>query len=261
MKPKQYLANKIFFIADLHLGHANIIDYMNRPFKDIIDMENQIVANWNNKVRPSDTVFVPGDFCWKERDLVRIRARLNGHIIHIRGNHCKGYTKNNIPIWDRLEIRVIDPDMDKGYQCIIIDHYPLARWNHQDYGSWMIHGHTHRSYVNPGASYDVGEIYTPISYSELKKAIFHKVNTPNFTYGQKVNGGDIKKFNDDRVLEEKKVNNVQKVIEEIKTDHQEHMLGKPKKVADLVKEVEVAIKNNKLKKKSLYSRILQKMGL
>lgn len=196
MKPKQYLGNKIFFIADSHFGHANIIDYMNRPFNDVNDMEIKMILNWNAKVGKTDTVFILGDFCWKAKDLKRIREQLNGHLIHIRGNHCKGYTKNGIEIHDRLEIRVIDPDMDYGFQTIILDHYPLARWNYQDYGSWMIHGHTHKAFVNNGASYDVGEEYTPLSYEELKKLIYHKVNTPNFTYGQEICGGDVKKFED-----------------------------------------------------------------
>ena len=55
--------NEIFLIADLHLGHENIIRYCSRPFvpADVAEMDRVLVANWNYSVAPDDRVFFLGD--------------------------------------------------------------------------------------------------------------------------------------------------------------------------------------------------------
>ena len=51
----------VFFTADLHIGHANIIKLNKRPFKTIEEMDNALIDNWNAKVTPNDTVYILGD--------------------------------------------------------------------------------------------------------------------------------------------------------------------------------------------------------
>ena len=41
----------IYYIADLHIGHNNVIKFDNRPFSNIEEMNNKIIENWNNKVK------------------------------------------------------------------------------------------------------------------------------------------------------------------------------------------------------------------
>ena len=47
----------IYYISDLHIGHANVIKFDNRPFADITEMNNKIIENWNARVRTDDTVY------------------------------------------------------------------------------------------------------------------------------------------------------------------------------------------------------------
>ena len=45
-----------YYISDLHLLHKNCIGFDERPFADLEEMHETILANWNRKVTNSDTV-------------------------------------------------------------------------------------------------------------------------------------------------------------------------------------------------------------
>ena len=82
---------KNWVTSDYHLDHHNIIKYCNRPFSDGKHMTDTIISNHNSRVRPGDTVFHLGDFCFKlEGSSTKSwewEQQLNGKIIHVRGNH------------------------------------------------------------------------------------------------------------------------------------------------------------------------------
>ena len=52
---------KIYFISDLHFGHKDVIAFDRRPFKDVEEMEAELIRKWNAKVSRDDHVFVIGD--------------------------------------------------------------------------------------------------------------------------------------------------------------------------------------------------------
>jgi len=68
-----------FFTSDLHFGHANVIKYVPRPFKDVEEMDAELIRRWNAVVGPKDEVYVVGDFslCKRARAL-EIATALNG---------------------------------------------------------------------------------------------------------------------------------------------------------------------------------------
>lgn len=79
---------KTFVISDTHFAHKNIIDYCNRPFKDIHEMDEAMIKNWNETVSNDDVVIHLGDFGLGNKEYIRsIIQRLNGKKILILGNH------------------------------------------------------------------------------------------------------------------------------------------------------------------------------
>lgn len=82
---------KAWFSADLHLGHAGIIDYCDRPFRDLDEMHEVIITRWNERVSPDDIAWLLGDVAVGGPEEVRavlpLLARLNGHKYLLAGNH------------------------------------------------------------------------------------------------------------------------------------------------------------------------------
>ena len=82
--------DKIWFCSDTHFNHANIIEYCNRPYHDITEMSETIIANWNNVVNKDDIVWHLGDFCLgpdQKKTIPQLVSRLNGKINLVLGNH------------------------------------------------------------------------------------------------------------------------------------------------------------------------------
>lgn len=137
---------KVFYIADLHFGHKNIIRYDNRPFSTIEEMDDRLIKNWNEVVGAEDTVFILGDIGWYEDEkLATIFENLKGTKILIKGNH------DSIAPESRLARCFQEITDYKEYYLskkskVILSHYPIPFWNGQFRDSIHLYGHIHNSY-------------------------------------------------------------------------------------------------------------------
>jgi calcineurin-like phosphoesterase family protein len=167
----------IWFTADTHFGHANIIKYCNRPFKSAEEHDEVLIKNWNSIVSPHDRIYHLGDFGFERKGyLERILDQLNGVKYFIRGNHdgsMRGGLLNYFTTTGHYkEIKIKDEEMDLK-QNLILFHYPIESWNKKMHGSWHLHGHTHGTLPvrEEIARLDVGvdtNALRPISYEEIK---------------------------------------------------------------------------------------------
>lgn len=153
----------IHFISDTHFNHKNIIQYCNRPFSDVYEMNEYLIDRWNSKVNKGDTVYHNGDFGfgpktdegeWKTGvdRLRKIANRLKGKIILIRGNH----DTNVNTIGERFEtikdIHVIHSHNTRFVLC----HYPMRSWQFMNKGSVHLFGHCHGNMPPLYKSFDIG---------------------------------------------------------------------------------------------------------
>jgi calcineurin-like phosphoesterase family protein len=180
--------DKLFFTSDTHFFHKNILQYCNRPFKDITEMNEHLVELWNSVVPTDGVVFHLGDVSLtaNPKQLEELLGKLNGKIFLIVGNHesdvlTKAYIRDKFEeIYDIAEIFIKDEEITYGEQHIVMCHYPMIVWNGSHRGSWQLFGHVHGGMSSKGmeghpvTSMDVGvdcHNYTPISYQQVKEHI------------------------------------------------------------------------------------------
>lgn len=183
------MKQNIFFTADHHFGHANIIKFSERPFESLEHMNEELIKRWNEKIGKDDTVYHLGDVSLGKPDFTKeILDQLNGKIHLIKGNH--EYSALRIPdrfewIKDYHEFYVEDEDANQGKQKIILLHYAMRTWNGSHHGTWQLYGHSHGTLPDDelSLSLDVGvdcHNFYPVSYDEVKELMKKKKWTPPF---------------------------------------------------------------------------------
>jgi len=86
----------MFFTADFHLGHTNIMQYCMRPFTNVDEMNEHIIRSMNACTSAEDDLVSLGDFSIRNvkchPDGTRLTPRewescFKAKLIHILGNH------------------------------------------------------------------------------------------------------------------------------------------------------------------------------
>ena len=133
----------LYFTSDLHLGHANSIEFKNRPFSNIEEMNQALIQNINDTVGADDELWILGDFAYKiNKEQVRnLRRQIQCRHVHlIYGNHDKDYSSDHI-----FQSVQHYKELKTEYGKFILFHYPILEWNAAHYGSIHLHGHIHSS--------------------------------------------------------------------------------------------------------------------
>ncbi len=158
----------IWFTADYHLSHKNIIKYCNRPFKNVEEMNSQIIYNLEKSVKTGDILYYLGDLTFETEVALEFFEKFKDIKIHfIIGNH------------DSLEVIEIAYKFCATVSClkvikingqmITLCHYPINIDNY-NYNSYCLHGHSHGKKPQIGMQLDVSvdnSNFCPLSYRKL----------------------------------------------------------------------------------------------
>lgn len=135
----------VFLVSDTHFGHAGVCRFVRtdgvtklRPWDTAEEMDEFMVAAWNERVRPNDKVYHLGDVVINRKAL-GIMRRLNGDKVLIRGNH---------DIFKDHDYREHFREL-RAYHVMngmILSHIPIHSESLGRFGV-NIHGHTHANRV------------------------------------------------------------------------------------------------------------------
>ena len=132
-----------YYTSDLHLFHKNIIEYENRPFSSIEEMNNTIIDNINYRLSPDDELYILGDFTLSKtpRRVSKLIKRIKCKKHLIIGNHDH-FTRDEslCSLFDSVQRYL---EIDDGDWRVILFHYPIQNWNLKRYGSIHLYGHVH----------------------------------------------------------------------------------------------------------------------
>ncbi|TXN22865.1 metallophosphoesterase family protein [Methylobacterium sp. WL9] len=157
-----------WFTSDTHFGHANVIEYSNRPFVDIQAHDEALIAAWNARVANSDEIWHLGDFALglDATALARVFRRLHGRKHLIVGNHdAKAVLR--LP-WSSPP-RQMHEIIVEGRR-VVLCHYAMRSWRRIHKGAVHLYGHTHGTIPGTRHSEDAGVDawdYAPVILSDL----------------------------------------------------------------------------------------------
>ncbi len=160
----------IYFTADLHFDHDNIIRYCDRPFNSRNHMNAALISKWNSIVTPEDKVFVLGDYSLTDnkQQIKKWTSKLNGEKHLILGNH------DMLKAFDYVDCGFSSVHTALQLEDnIFLAHDPAIK-TALPKDSWLLHGHIHnlwkeninKKLINVGV--DVWD-YKPVSIETLKK--------------------------------------------------------------------------------------------
>jgi len=163
----------VFLVSDTHFGHEKTCTVFKRadgsplrPFSSAEEMDEFMIAAWNERVRPNDKVYHLGDVVINRKALKTL-ARLNGDKVLIRGNH---------DIFPDDEYRQYFREL-RAYHVMngmILSHIPIHVESLGRFGV-NIHGHLHANRVMKDGAVDVRYHCVCVEQTDFAPILFEDV--------------------------------------------------------------------------------------
>ena len=182
--------SKIWLTSDLHFGHDREFIWGPRGFKNVNEMNEAIIKNWNAAVATEDEIYVLGDLMLGDNETgIKMIKQLKGTIHIVLGNHdTKARVEMYQECYNVADIQYATVIKFKGYS-FYLSHYPTITSNFNDGGAPIkakvinLCGHSHIK--NRFKDMDKGLIYHveidchnnfPISLDEILFDINHFIS-------------------------------------------------------------------------------------
>lgn len=149
----------VFFTSDLHFGSEAIIEQAARPFPSVKEMDDALIEKINERVKPSDILFILGDIATASYDATEELKKIGCRKILITGNHDVKWKRHHH--FTAQFDNVLDIGTYRTESAVItLCHYPMAEWDgmmkqpgwddpahprniHVTCEHWLFYGHTH----------------------------------------------------------------------------------------------------------------------
>jgi len=180
------------FYSDPHFGHAAIIEYEDRPFSSLDEMNDVLIAGYNDVVKENHTCLWLGDAFLMSYLLARdIMDRLNGVKFIVPGNHDRSPASLS-----NIGFVVITRDVvfKVRERVVRANHYPYLNTDNRHVkqltsrqltrmkrkypprikGEVLVHGHSHgkkrrfQNMINVGVD---AWGYRPVTFNQLEKEV------------------------------------------------------------------------------------------
>jgi calcineurin-like phosphoesterase family protein len=139
----------LYFTADLHFNHRNIIDFCGRPFSEVAEMNAAIVDGINRKVGKTDELYIVGDFGLhvKADDVKDLLGKITCRSVRlVFGNHDDSKHGSLFQhSYDMVKV-------NWNKQSFLLCHYPLRSWR----AAYQLHGHEHGRMKHLVGQLDIG---------------------------------------------------------------------------------------------------------
>jgi calcineurin-like phosphoesterase family protein len=195
--------NNIFFWGCLHLNHdpkwENPLWKM-RGFNSVQEHNQFIEDSWRKKLNEESIIFLLGDTCFgyeAEEYMNSFFTRVPFKEVYwLPGNHTAGWKQfleksNEEGLIDKGDQKIyLTPnylEMFINGHSLVASHYPIASWNGQGKGSYMVHAHVHGTlekselgkilYRSRTKEVSVEKCPSPISFNEIKKSFDQSIIT------------------------------------------------------------------------------------
>lgn len=182
----------IWFGSDHHFGHKNIITCCNRPFESVEEMDEILIQNHNELVKPNDIFYQLGDLALGSfEDSIKKAARLQGMKLLVPGNHDRVWSTEKESRQERFrpmyeeagfdilsEQFVVDLDL-AGEVAVLLSHLPSEgdsqkeeRYSEMrpETGLPILCGHVHDEWTTKGRNFNVGvdvHDFRPVHFDEV----------------------------------------------------------------------------------------------
>jgi calcineurin-like phosphoesterase family protein len=147
-------------------------------------MDEKIIENWNQSVRPDEIIYHLGDFTLLGAEPAsEYFQRLNGRIHIIPGGHDHRWLRkqdyfsrsnHQLIVLPPLKTIKVALSGQEAPQLIVLCHYALRVWDRSHYGSWHLYGHSHGNLPALENSQDVGvDVWDlhPISLETIRSTL------------------------------------------------------------------------------------------
>lgn len=159
----------IYFTGDTHFGDPRVLRIDRRPFPNMVEHDETLIANWNAVVTPEDEVWHLGDFMsLRAGSPDTLLQRLNGTKHLIIGNN----DPPEVVAAHGWASRQHYAELALGDQLVILCHYPFRTWNKMGKKSVNLHGHSHGRLKTVPRQFDVGvdaRNLKPIAFDDIAR--------------------------------------------------------------------------------------------